>query len=239
MVSQGQAQVGLVAALWCCTASAPVEHATRTDLQIRRNRRIVQNRPLRFVRWADIPQLSTRDRCCPAAWQQYWQQSRRNGLDLRPSAFQAQRIGCSGDWVPAWLNAVVCPWWGLAVTVAVSRPDPASRGARPEIRDRACSARFWSAAAAARWDDGRREGPVRVRLGVHPPGLQRGPEEDQRAGPGHERRRRPDRPADTSGPRAVKLVQNGTLKTYPGFPHGMPTTHADTINNDLLAFIQS
>jgi hypothetical protein len=36
-----------------------------------------------------------------------------------------------------------------------------------------------------------------------------------------------------------ELVQNGTLKTYPGFPHGMPTTHADTINNDLLAFIQS
>jgi non-heme chloroperoxidase len=46
-------------------------------------------------------------------------------------------------------------------------------------------------------------------------------------------------PFATSGPRAVKLVQNGTLKTYPGFPHGMPTTHADTINKDLLAFIQS
>ncbi|HEY2288483.1 MAG TPA: alpha/beta hydrolase [Streptosporangiaceae bacterium] len=46
-------------------------------------------------------------------------------------------------------------------------------------------------------------------------------------------------PCATSGPRAVKLVRNGTLKTYPGFPHGMPTTHADTINNDLLAFIRS
>jgi non-heme chloroperoxidase len=34
-------------------------------------------------------------------------------------------------------------------------------------------------------------------------------------------------------------VQNGILKKYPGFPHGMPTTHADTINADLLAFIQS
>jgi non-heme chloroperoxidase len=34
-------------------------------------------------------------------------------------------------------------------------------------------------------------------------------------------------------------VHNGTLKTYPGFPHGMLTTHADSINNDLLAFIQS
>jgi pimeloyl-ACP methyl ester carboxylesterase len=32
---------------------------------------------------------------------------------------------------------------------------------------------------------------------------------------------------------------NGTLKTYAGFLHGMPTTHADTINNDLLTFIQS
>ncbi|HEY6316210.1 MAG TPA: alpha/beta hydrolase [Streptosporangiaceae bacterium] len=46
-------------------------------------------------------------------------------------------------------------------------------------------------------------------------------------------------PYATSGPRAVKLVQNGTQKSYPGFPHGMPTTHADTINADLLAFIKS
>jgi non-heme chloroperoxidase len=46
-------------------------------------------------------------------------------------------------------------------------------------------------------------------------------------------------PHDTSGPRAVKLVQNGTLKTYPGFPHGMLTTHADVLNPDILAFIQS
>src|SRR5439155_12673791 len=36
----------------------------------------------------------------------------------------------------------------------------------------------------------------------------------------------------------VKLVKNGTLKTYPGFPHGMPATHADVINRDLLAFIR-
>jgi non-heme chloroperoxidase len=46
-------------------------------------------------------------------------------------------------------------------------------------------------------------------------------------------------PYASSGPRAVELVQNGTLKTYPGLPHGMPTTHADTISNDLLTFIQS
>ena len=42
-----------------------------------------------------------------------------------------------------------------------------------------------------------------------------------------------------SGPRAVELVKKGTLKTYPGFPHGMLTTHADVLNPDLLAFVQS
>jgi non-heme chloroperoxidase len=36
---------------------------------------------------------------------------------------------------------------------------------------------------------------------------------------------------------SVELVQNGTLKIYEGFPHGMPTTKADTINADLLAFL--
>ncbi|WP_341990853.1 alpha/beta hydrolase [Azorhizobium sp. AG788] len=35
----------------------------------------------------------------------------------------------------------------------------------------------------------------------------------------------------------VKLLKNGTLKIYAGFPHGMLTTHADVINPDLLAFI--
>jgi non-heme chloroperoxidase len=43
----------------------------------------------------------------------------------------------------------------------------------------------------------------------------------------------------TTAPRAVELVADGTLKTYPGFPHGMPTTEADTINADLLAFVRS
>jgi non-heme chloroperoxidase len=33
-------------------------------------------------------------------------------------------------------------------------------------------------------------------------------------------------------------VKHGTLKTYPGFPHGMPTTNADQINADLLEFIE-
>ncbi len=46
-------------------------------------------------------------------------------------------------------------------------------------------------------------------------------------------------PYADSGPLSAKLVQNGTLKTYKGFPHGMPTTQAPTINADLLAFLQS
>jgi non-heme chloroperoxidase len=46
-------------------------------------------------------------------------------------------------------------------------------------------------------------------------------------------------PYADSAPLSAKLLQNGTLKTYKGFPHGMPTTNADTINADLLAFIKS
>ena len=46
-------------------------------------------------------------------------------------------------------------------------------------------------------------------------------------------------PYANSAPLSAKLVKNGTLKTYKGFPHGMPATNADTINNDLLAFLRS
>ena len=46
-------------------------------------------------------------------------------------------------------------------------------------------------------------------------------------------------PYADSGPLSAKLVQDGTLKTYEGFPHGMPTTEAETINADLLAFLKS
>jgi non-heme chloroperoxidase len=46
-------------------------------------------------------------------------------------------------------------------------------------------------------------------------------------------------PYGASGPLSAKLLKNGTLKTYKGFPHGMPTTEAPTINADLLAFIRS
>jgi non-heme chloroperoxidase len=38
--------------------------------------------------------------------------------------------------------------------------------------------------------------------------------------------------------KGIKLLQKGTLKVYPGLPHGMATTHADIINPDLLAFIR-
>src|SRR5271154_6171407 len=37
----------------------------------------------------------------------------------------------------------------------------------------------------------------------------------------------------------AKLLKNGTLKVYPGYPHGMLTTNADVINQDLFAFIRS
>jgi non-heme chloroperoxidase len=45
-------------------------------------------------------------------------------------------------------------------------------------------------------------------------------------------------PYVASGPMSAKFLKNGTLKTYKGFPHGMPTTEAETINADLLAFIK-
>jgi non-heme chloroperoxidase len=45
-------------------------------------------------------------------------------------------------------------------------------------------------------------------------------------------------PYADAGPLSAKLLKHGTLKTYKGFPHGMPTTHADTINSDLLSFIK-
>lgn len=46
-------------------------------------------------------------------------------------------------------------------------------------------------------------------------------------------------PIDTTGRMAVKLLKHGSIKTYPGYPHGMPTIHADVINADILAFIRS
>jgi non-heme chloroperoxidase len=46
-------------------------------------------------------------------------------------------------------------------------------------------------------------------------------------------------PYADSAPLSAKLLKNGTLKKYKGFPHGMPTTEADTMNADLLTFIKN
>jgi non-heme chloroperoxidase len=46
-------------------------------------------------------------------------------------------------------------------------------------------------------------------------------------------------PFELTAARAIKLLKNGTLISYPGFPHGMPNTEAAKINEDLLAFIKA
>jgi non-heme chloroperoxidase len=46
-------------------------------------------------------------------------------------------------------------------------------------------------------------------------------------------------PYVAAGPKSAKLLKNGTLITYKDFPHGMPTTQAEKINADLLAFLKS
>jgi non-heme chloroperoxidase len=46
-------------------------------------------------------------------------------------------------------------------------------------------------------------------------------------------------PFADAGPLSAKLAPKATLKVYKDFPHGMPTTHADIINADLLAFFHS
>jgi non-heme chloroperoxidase len=45
-------------------------------------------------------------------------------------------------------------------------------------------------------------------------------------------------PYVAAGPVSAKLLKHSTFKSYKDFPHGMPTTHADVINADLLAFIK-
>jgi non-heme chloroperoxidase len=46
-------------------------------------------------------------------------------------------------------------------------------------------------------------------------------------------------PYADAGPLSAKLLKNATLKTYHGYPHGMPTTNAETINVDLLEFVKT
>jgi non-heme chloroperoxidase len=45
-------------------------------------------------------------------------------------------------------------------------------------------------------------------------------------------------PFSDAGALTAKIVKNATLKVYPGYPHGMPISHADVINSDLHAFIK-
>lgn len=45
-------------------------------------------------------------------------------------------------------------------------------------------------------------------------------------------------PYVAAGPKSAKLLKNATLITYKDFPHGMPTTQAEKINDDLLAFLK-
>ncbi|MDP3736516.1 MAG: alpha/beta hydrolase [Hyphomonadaceae bacterium] len=45
-------------------------------------------------------------------------------------------------------------------------------------------------------------------------------------------------PIGASAHQSIKLLKNGTLKVYPGLPHGMCTTHPEIVNPDLLAFIK-
>lgn len=46
-------------------------------------------------------------------------------------------------------------------------------------------------------------------------------------------------PFETTGQAAATLLKNGKPISYPGFPHGMPTTEAETVNKDLLTFFKS
>ena len=46
-------------------------------------------------------------------------------------------------------------------------------------------------------------------------------------------------PIANSAHKAVKLLKNGTLKTFEGLSHGFFATHPEEVNADLLAFIEA
>ena len=46
-------------------------------------------------------------------------------------------------------------------------------------------------------------------------------------------------PYADSAPKSAALLKKGTLKTYEGYPHGMPATHADVINADILTWLKA
>ncbi|MFH9612771.1 alpha/beta fold hydrolase [Streptomyces pratensis] len=45
-------------------------------------------------------------------------------------------------------------------------------------------------------------------------------------------------PYEDAGPLSAKLLPNGRLKSYEGYPHGMLSTHPEVINPDLLEFVK-
>ena len=46
-------------------------------------------------------------------------------------------------------------------------------------------------------------------------------------------------PIGASALLSSKIVKDATLKVYPGAPHGLPSTHKDQVNADLLAFLKA
>jgi non-heme chloroperoxidase len=46
-------------------------------------------------------------------------------------------------------------------------------------------------------------------------------------------------PYVAAGPQSAKLLKRATFKSYKDFPHGMPTTQAEIINEELLAFLRT
>jgi hypothetical protein len=91
--AQMRAQISLPAC-WFTSASMTVRSDARRAREhlIRSSGHIIQDGPLPSVRWAGIPQLSISGGRCLPSWQQYWQQSRRDGPDhWRPARH------CAGD----------------------------------------------------------------------------------------------------------------------------------------------
>jgi hypothetical protein len=88
-------------------------------------------------------------------------------------------------------------------------------------------------------DDGRAQERARLHQSVLGDGFHGGSEEDRCADADHARRDDQIVPIGASAILSSKLVKDSTLKVYPGFDHGVCSTHKDQINADLLAFIKS
>ena len=87
--------------------------------------------------------------------------------------------------------------------------------------------------------DGRRQGALRRHRRVLADRFHRRSEEDHGSGLGHAWRRRSDRAVCRCWATVSKAAEEWHAEDLQGFPHGMPTTEADTINADLLAFIKA